>query len=332
VLEEQVTEAAHARIQARHGERGQHTFVEVEEPAGSVACLDQAIGIKQQPVALLQHDVLPDGAGMQAERRRGLLRHHDLRLRIPGARPHFDRRMMAAVHDVHLASAEFGKDSGDEILDPHLAGQAGIHLLSEPDQIGFGECQRTESADHRRAALDRVQALSPDVANDETRPELCHRQIVKITADQRPRRRRLVVRGETDAAEFGRQRPQDRALHPFGDPDEPAFPPAADFRDEYREGSGHQDDHDPLTLHRRTALPGHLPDHDAEPDRVRPHHRGCPSVAPRAGQQRADQQEPRQVKTGANDDSGNRDNGVKDDHHGEPYLRSRRYHHPNPAQ
>jgi hypothetical protein len=191
--------------------------------------------------------------------------------------------MMAAVHDVHLASAEFGKDSGDEILDPHLTGQAGVHLLSEPDQIGFCERERTESADHRRAALDRVEAFPPDIANDEPRPELRHRQIVKITADQRSRRRRLVVRGEANTAELSRQRPQDGSLHPLGNPDELGFPPAADFRDEYREGSGHQDDHDPLALHHRPVLPGQLPNGDTEHDRVPTYHSGYPSVAPRAG-------------------------------------------------
>jgi hypothetical protein len=128
---------------------------------------------------------------------------------------------------------EFGEDNRDEVLDFHIPGQPGIHLLGELDQVGLGEGELPEDGQHRGAQANRVQPFALDVTDDKTRPVLCHRDVIKIAPDHRLPRRRLIVRGEGHTAEFGGQRPQDRLLDSFTDADKRVFPAAADYRREY---------------------------------------------------------------------------------------------------
>src|SRR6266542_5462313 len=133
--------------------------------------------------------------------------------------------MVTAVDDARFARPEFSEYDRDEVLDSHVGRQPGVHLLGKLGQVGLGEGQIAEDGEDRGAPAYRVKSFALDVTDDEPRPELSHRDVVKITADHRSCGRRLVVRGEGYPAEFGGQRPQDRALDFLADADERALPP-----------------------------------------------------------------------------------------------------------
>jgi hypothetical protein len=89
VGQEQPDQLSDGGVQVRLGQRlGDHLLTELEEPALPVAGLDQAVGVEQQPVAGPQRDVLADRTGMQAKRRGGLFRRHQLQLRRVGGGLH----------------------------------------------------------------------------------------------------------------------------------------------------------------------------------------------------------------------------------------------------
>jgi hypothetical protein len=153
-----------------------------------------------------------------------------------------------AVDDAHVARRELREYHRDEVLDVHVQRQPGIHLLGEPGQIRLVEHQLAEDGQNRGASAHRVDPFALDIAEDEARSELCHRHVIKVAADQRLGRRRLIVRRKGDTAEFCGQRPQDRALDPFADPDKRAFPAGPDHGHETGENARATDNSETVSL------------------------------------------------------------------------------------
>ena len=127
-------------------------------------------------------------------------------------------------------------------------------LLADDEQDVVGErvarvveqqldhaADRAENRQNRGAPAHRLEPFALDIAEDEARSELCHRHVIKVPADQSLGRRRLIVGRKGDAAEFRGQRPQNRALNPFADPDKRGFPARADHRHQNGENARHTD-------------------------------------------------------------------------------------------
>jgi pimeloyl-ACP methyl ester carboxylesterase len=239
VVEQQLDHAADRAVEVGRGQRRRHASVEGEEAARPVPGLHQAVGIEQQPVVRAQGNVLRGRMRMQAQGRLVAWRGHQLQ--APGIGRQLDRRVVAAVDDAHRAGAELREYHRDEVLDVHVPRQPGVHLLGEPGQIGLAEHQLAEDRQNRRAPAHRLKPFALDIAEDEARSELCHRNVIKVPADQSLGRRRLIVGRKGDTAEFGGQRPQNRALDPFADPDKRAFPARADHRHQTGENARNTD-------------------------------------------------------------------------------------------
>lgn len=107
MLEEEPDHAAYRGVQPWYHEGFGDTVVEVEESARAVPCLDQAVGVEQQPVARLQRDILPGRARMQAERRHRVLQGNDLQPGAVGA--YLDGRMVTAIDNADLSRCELGE-------------------------------------------------------------------------------------------------------------------------------------------------------------------------------------------------------------------------------
>jgi hypothetical protein len=149
---------------------------------------------------------------------------------------------------------------------------------------------------HGRAAADRLQPLALDVADDQARPELRHRDVVQVPTDQGRAGRRLVVRGEGHAADLGGQRSQDRVLDPLADRDQRALPARADHGDEHGQDAGHDHRAEVISLVGGADRPGDPRHQGAQRERDAGRQRGQPAVAPRTGQQRPHRQRTGQIE------------------------------------
>ena len=99
VLQEQPDQLPDGGVQVGLGQRlGDQLLAELEEPALTVAGLDQAVGIEQQPVAGPQRDVLTDRTGRRpsggAERRWSGVRKAGTTVRSAGS---LDNRLLTLV-------------------------------------------------------------------------------------------------------------------------------------------------------------------------------------------------------------------------------------------
>jgi pimeloyl-ACP methyl ester carboxylesterase len=181
VVEQQLGHAADRAVQVGGSQRGRHLSVEAEEPARPVPGLHQAIGIEQQPVVRAQRDVLRGRMRVQAQGRLVSWRGHELQ--SPGIGRQLDRGGVPAVDDAHVAGRELREYHRDEVLDVHVPRQPGVHLLGEPGQIGLAERKLAEHRQNRGAPAHRFKSFALHIADDEARPELCHRHVIKIPAD-----------------------------------------------------------------------------------------------------------------------------------------------------
>jgi pimeloyl-ACP methyl ester carboxylesterase len=181
VVEQQLGHAADRAVQVGGSQRGRHLSVEAEEPARPVPGLHQAIGIEQQPVVRAQRDVLRGRMRVQAQGRLVSWRGHELQ--SPGIGRQLDRWGVPAVDDAHVAGRELREYHRDEVLDVHVPRQPGVHLLGEPGQIGLAERKLAEHRQNRGAPAHRFKSFALHIADDEARPELCHRHVIKIPAD-----------------------------------------------------------------------------------------------------------------------------------------------------